>query len=207
MRAALYGVPGLFTPRTSLELAMPGRADVLSIYDTSPLRATLERLVDFDRINACEVRFSVGAVDVATGNSNYFENTRQIIRPEHVLASSALPPWLPPVEIDGAHYWDGGIVSNTPLQYVLDDNPRTNTLVFQVDLFSARGVVPSDLVGVMKRHKEIVYSSRTRYNTDSEVATRQRNAANRRAGGEAASSSCRTIRGSGSSGHFATPPR
>ena len=172
-RAALYGVPGLFTPRTSLELAIPGRADVLSVYDANPLRATLERLVDFDRINAREMRFSVGAVDVATGNSSYFESATQTIRPEHVLASSALPPWFPPVEIDGVLYRDGGIVTNTPLQYVLDDKPRTDTLVFQVDLFSARGVVPSDLVGVMKRHKEIMYSSRTRYNTDSQVDTQR----------------------------------
>ncbi|KAI3604940.1 Ferredoxin reductase (plasmid) [Cupriavidus necator H850] len=173
VRAVFYGVPGLFTPRTSLELSMAGLADVLSVYDASPLRATLERLVDFDRINAREIRFSVGAVNVGTGNSMYFDNSRHTIRAEHVLASSALPPWLPPVEIDGVLYWDGGIVSNTPLQYVLDDKPRANTLVFQADLFSARGAVPSDLLGVMKRHKEIVLSSRTRYNTDSEVTSKQ----------------------------------
>jgi NTE family protein len=158
LRAVLFGVPGFFTPRIPPQL---------SLYDTSALRATLERLVDFDRINAREIRFSVGAVNVATGNSLYFDNSSQPIRPEHVLASGALPPGLPPVEIDGALYWDGGIVSNTPLQYVLDDKPRANTLVLQVDLFSACGTVPLDLAGVMKRHKEIMYSSRTRYNTDS----------------------------------------
>jgi NTE family protein len=158
LRAALFGVPGFFAP------CIPPR---LSLYETSALRATLERLVDFDRINAREIRFSVGAVNVANGNSLYFDNSSHAIRVEHVLASGALPPGLPPVEIDGALYWDGGIVSNTPLQYVLDDKPRANTLVMQVDLFSARGMLPVDLAGVMKRHKEIMYSSRTRYNTDS----------------------------------------
>ena len=165
VRAALLGVPGLFTPRVQLPPALWG--GVLSVYDSSPLRATLEKLVDFRRINAGEIRFSVGATHVATGNSVYFDNQRQVIGIEHVLASCALPPGLPPVEIGGELYWDGGIVSNTPLQYVLDDKPRKNTLVMQVDLFSARGAVPRDLAGVMKRHKEIMYSSRTRYNTDS----------------------------------------
>ena len=171
LRAALFGVPGFFTPRLVPQL---------SVYDTSPLRSTLERLVDFDRINAREIRFSVGAVNVATGNSLYFDNGSQAIGVEHVLASGALPPGLPPVEIDGALYWDGGIVSNTPLQYVLDDKPRANTLVMQVDLFSACGMVPFDLAGVMKRQKEIAYSSRTRYNTDSLLgAQRMRQAIDR----------------------------
>jgi NTE family protein len=171
LRAALFGVPGFFAPNM---------APHLSLYDTAPLRATLERLVDFDRINAREIRFSLGAVNVATGNSLYFDNSSQQIRPEHVLASGALPPGLPPVEVDGALYWDGGVVSNTPLQYVLDDKPRANTLVMQVDLFSAHGMVPFDLAGVMKRHKEITYSSRTRYNTDSLLgAQRMRQAIDR----------------------------
>ena len=164
LRAALFGVPGFFAPRMAPEL---------SFYDTRPLRATLERLVDFDRINACETRLSLGAVHVATGNSVYFDNRAQAIGPQHVMASGALPPGFPPVEIDGALYWDGGIVSNTPLQYVLDDKPRTNKLVLQIDLFNARGSVPTDLAGVMKRHKDIMYSSRTRYNTDSALAAQR----------------------------------
>jgi len=167
LRSALFGVPGLFTPRLSPFL---GADDVPSVYDTSPLRATLEELVDFDRINARPMRFSVGAVNVASGNSVYFDNTRDTIRLEHVLASAALPPGFPAIEVDGEFYWDGGIVSNTPLQHVIDDKPRVDRLVFQVDVFSARGAVPSTLPEVMKRHKEIMYSSRTRYNTDTLVA-------------------------------------
>ncbi len=109
---------------------------------TAPLRATLERLVDFDLINTNGIRLSVGAVNVATGNFEYFDNTERKIRPEHIMASAALPPGFPPIEIDGAYYWDGGIVSNTPLDYVLEKETRTDLLIFQVDLFSARGPLP-----------------------------------------------------------------
>ncbi|RYF66449.1 MAG: patatin-like phospholipase family protein [Comamonadaceae bacterium] len=169
--AALFGVPGFFRPRVSPALLMGGAAPLLSYYDTSPLRETLERLVDFDRINACECRFSVGAVNVRNGNSVYFDNTRQKIGPEHILASGALPPGFAPVHIEGEDYWDGGIVSNTPLQYVLDTHPRTEPLVvLQVDLFSARGPMPTTLSEVLERQKDITYSSRTRMNTDALAA-------------------------------------
>src|SRR5690606_35073239 len=110
-----------------------------SYYDTRPLRQTLEALVDFDRINGGNTRLSLGAVNVRTGNFAYFDSARQRIGPEHVMASGALPPGFPPIEIDGEHYWDGGLVSNTPLQYVLDAMPKDDLLIFQVDLFSARG--------------------------------------------------------------------
>lgn len=165
---ALLGVPGFFQPRVSPALLLMGNAaPVLSYYDTSPLKQTLERLVDFDRINHGELRFSVGAVNVRTGNSIYFDNRLQRIGPEHVMASGALPPGFPPVHIDGEDYWDGGIVSNTPLQYVLDNQPRTQALlVLQVDLFSARGAMPSTLAEAAERQKDITYSSRTRMNTD-----------------------------------------
>jgi len=169
--ASLVGIPGFFEPRYSPTLLMGGAAPLLSYYDTSPLKATLERLVDFDRINACEARFSVGAVNVRTGNSVYFDNTRQRIGPEHIMASGALPPGFAPVSIDGDDYWDGGIVSNTPLQYVLDMHPRSEPLVvLQVDLFSARGDMPQTLSEVMERQKDITYSSRTRMNTDAMAA-------------------------------------
>ncbi|RYF38231.1 MAG: patatin-like phospholipase family protein, partial [Comamonadaceae bacterium] len=169
--AALFGIPGFFRPRVSPSLLMGGAAPLLSYYDISPLKDTLERLVDFDRINACECRFSVGAVNVRNGNSVYFDNTRQKIGPEHIMASGALPPGFPPVHIDGEDYWDGGIVSNTPLQYVLDTHPRTEPLVvLQVDLFSARGPMPSTLSEVLERQKDITYSSRTRMNTDALAA-------------------------------------
>jgi NTE family protein len=140
---------------------------VLSYYDTSPLKSTLERLVDFDRLNDDGVRVSVGAVNVRTGNSVYFDNTQQRLGPEHIMASGALPPAFAPVHIEGEDYWDGGIVSNTPLQYVLDMQPRSEPLVvLQVDLFSARGLMPTTLSEAMERQKDITYSSRTRMNTD-----------------------------------------
>jgi len=137
-----------------------------SYYDTAPLTSTLERLVDFDRINAGHMRFSVGAVNVSTGNFVYFDSTTHTIGPEHVTASGALPPGFPPVEIEGEFYWDGGLVSNTPLQWVLESEPRRDTLAFQVDLWSARGTVPRTVAEVMTRQKEIQYSSRTRSNSD-----------------------------------------
>jgi NTE family protein len=123
-------------------------------------------LVDFDRINAREIRFSVAAVNVRTGNFAYFDNARTIILPEHVMASSALPPGFPAVEIDGEYYWDGGLVSNTPLQYVLESIPRRSRLTFQVDLFHASGRPPTDLEEVNEREKDIRYSSKTRAITD-----------------------------------------
>jgi NTE family protein len=161
------GIPGFFAPRMSPALLLGGNAPLLSYYDTAPLKETLERLVDFDRINHQEMRLSVGAVNVRTGNSVYFDNTRQKIGPEHIMASGALPPGFPPIHIDGEDYWDGGIVSNTPLQYVLDEQPRNEPLlVLQVDLFSARGPMPQTLAEVGARQKDIQYSSRTRLNTN-----------------------------------------
>ena len=164
---AADGVPGLFRPRIPPVLFYPhGRREALSIYDSSPLRSTLERLVDFDRINAKKCRLSLGAVNVRTGNFAYFDNWHHAIKPEHVMASGALPPGLPPIEIDGELYWDGGLVSNTPLTHVLDSGPERDTLIFQVDLFSAAGECPSDIFEAEERRKDIVYSSRTRLNVD-----------------------------------------
>jgi NTE family protein len=162
--ALLFGQPGFFAPRPPTSWLFGSKP--VSFYETGALRATLERLVDFDRINAREIRFSVGAVNVRTGNFAYFDNAEITIRPEHVMASGALPPGFPPVEIDGELYWDGGLVSNTPLQYVLDYVPRRSRLAFQVDLFSARGPLPSDLDMVSEREKDIRYSSRTRAGTE-----------------------------------------
>ncbi|HET9814440.1 MAG TPA: patatin-like phospholipase family protein [Xanthobacteraceae bacterium] len=165
--AVLCGAPGLFSPRTLHPLLLPsGTPDATSFYDTSSLKTTLERLVDFDRINAGEMRFSVGAVNVGTGNFVYFDNRTHLIRPEHVMASGALPPGFPAIEIEGEHYWDGGLVSNTPLQWVLESAQRQDTLAFQVDLWSARGAVPRTLGEVATRQKEIQYSSRTRASSD-----------------------------------------
>ncbi len=166
-RALIQGARGFFAPRAPAPWLQPaGALEATSYYDSSPLRATLERLVDFDRINAGDTRFSIGAVNVGTGNFVYFDNATRTIGPEHVMASCALPPGFAAVEIEGEHYWDGGLVSNTPLQWVLESEPRQDTLAFQVDLWSARGVFPRSMAEVTTRQKEIQYSSRTRANTD-----------------------------------------
>ena len=164
----LFGQPGFFTPNLPDPFAgLPGRGGQTAYYDTTPLRATLNELVDFDRINRRTERFAVGAVHVTSGNFVYFDNADdKEITAEHVMASGALPPAFPAVRIGTDSFWDGGIVSNTPLQHLLDHEDGRNALVFQVDLFSARGPLPKDLQAVMGRQKDIMYSSRTRYNTD-----------------------------------------
>jgi NTE family protein len=163
----LFGAPHFFEPRIPSPLLWPSpRSDSVSHYDVAPLRATLERLVDFDRINAGNMRFSVGAVNVRTGNFTYFDSTTHRITPAHVIASGSLPPGFPATEIDGEYYWDGGLVSNTPLQWVLDSRPRQDTLAFQIDLWSSDGEMPRDLTETNVRQKEIQFSSRTRAATD-----------------------------------------
>ncbi|MFK4872740.1 patatin-like phospholipase family protein [Novosphingobium sp. ZW T3_23] len=166
--AATFGIPGFFTPRLPTPLPeWPNELDRLSFYDTTPLRQTLLDLVDFDRINHGETRFSVGAVNMMTGNFAYFDNDAdRNIGPEHIMASGALPPGFPPVQIDGEWYWDGGLVSNTPLQYVLDNRSPCEMTIFQVDLFPSRGAVPKTMADIAQREKDIRFSSRTRMNTD-----------------------------------------
>ncbi|HJT97084.1 MAG TPA: patatin-like phospholipase family protein, partial [Rhodanobacteraceae bacterium] len=172
--ALAQGQAGFFVPRAVSPFGQPpGSAGATSFYDTAPLRETLERLVDFDRINADRVRLTIGATHVASGNFRYFDSARERIEPEHVMASGALPPAFPAIEIDGELYWDGGLVSNTPLEYVLESSPRRDTLAFEVDLWSARGIVPRTLLDVLERQKDIQYSSRTRMTTDA-IAARQR---------------------------------
>jgi NTE family protein len=175
--ATMSGAAGFFAPRSPWPWLHPtGSIEATSFYDTARLKSTLESLVDFDRINAEAVRLSVGAVNVRTGNFVYFDTATHTIRPEHVMASGALPPGFPAVEIDGERYWDGGLISNTPLQWVMDSLPRQDTLAFQVDLWSARGTFPGNLAEVETRRKEIQYSSRTRANTDQfKYAQRVRN--------------------------------
>jgi NTE family protein len=172
--AMIVGVPGFFRPRALPPvLSSSGSAAATSWYDTSPLRRTLERLVDFDRINAGPIRLSVGAVNIESGNFAYFDTTTHKIGPAHIMASGALPPGFPAIEIEGKHYWDGGAVSNTPLQWILQYGPRQDTLVFQIDLWNARGALPRDIVDVETRRKEILYSSRTRENVDRFIETQR----------------------------------
>ena len=166
MRALFQGQPGFFKPRFPPPFWSPFAGDgATSFYDTSPLTQTLERLVDFDRLNSGEVRVSVGAVNVRTGNLTYFDTAERRLGPKHFMASGALPPGFPAIEIDGEHYWDGGVVSNTPLSRVLSGEP-SDTLTFQIDLWSAKGRVPYDMMEVSSRQKDIQYSSRTRAVTD-----------------------------------------
>src|SRR5229473_3518975 len=163
----MFGAPHFFKPRLLSPVFWPSpNADQLSFYDVAPLRATLERLVDFDLLNAGAMRFSVGAVNVKTANFVYFDSTTHRIGPEHIIASGSLPPGFPATEIEGEYYWDGGLVSNTPLQWVLDSRPGQDTLAFQIDLWSARGEFPRNLLESEMRQKEIRYSSRTRMATD-----------------------------------------
>lgn len=170
-RALVEGQRDFYVPR-GLAPWLGGKQGITeaSFYDTSQLKGTLERFADFDRINGGPMRVSVGAVNVRTGNFEYFDNTtgrsRKALRPEHFMASGALPPGFPAIEIEGEFYWDGGLVSNTPLSRVLDATPRRDTLAFQVDLWSARGPLPDNVYDVEERRKDITYSSRTRAVTD-----------------------------------------
>jgi len=167
MNVLMFGANDFFVPRVPPPLLWrPGSPEKASYYDNTPLWGTLGRLVDFDRINRGNMRFSVGAVDVRSGNFTYFDTTTHTIRVEHVVASGSLPPGFAATNVDGQFYWDGGLISNTPLQWVLESRPRRDTLAFQIDLWNARGALPEDMIEVEVRHKEIVYSSRNRAATD-----------------------------------------
>lgn len=164
---SMVGAPGFFRPRMPVAFWPFAPAPALSLYDTTPLEATLNDLVDFDLLNATGPRLCVGATDVETGNFTYFDSRDTRIDARHIMASGALPPGFPPVEIDGRFYWDGGLVSNTPLQYVMERaEGETPLCIFQVDLFNARGGLPVDVIDVQQRQKDIQYSSRTRLTTD-----------------------------------------
>lgn len=179
MAALWQGQRGFFAPRAlSPFLLSDGSAAATSFYDATPLRETLLRMVDFDRINDDKaVRLTVGATEVGSGNFEYFDSTRTRIGVEHVLASGALPPAFAPVEIGDKAYWDGGLVSNTPLEHVLGEWPRRDTLALQVDLWSARGPRPRTMPDVLERAKDIQYSSRTRHGTDHVARTQRLRAA------------------------------
>jgi NTE family protein len=174
---AMFGVPGFFRPNMLPSWWAPdGSAEATSFYDTKPLRETLDRLIDWDRVNHGPMSFSVGAVDIETGNFEYFctgnPRWKGRIDARHVMASGALPPGLPPVEIDGRHYWDGGLVSNTPLSHIID-HQEVDTLIFQCDLFPAEGPLPRTQTDVWSRQKDIQYSSRTRQVTDQYLRLRR----------------------------------
>ena len=165
--AVMLGQPGFFTPnRPGPLLSLPGARQATAFYDTSPLRKSLLDFVDFDHLNSGAVRCAVGAVNVATGNFAYFDNAEMILGPEHIMASGALPPTFPMIQIGTDYFWDGALISNTPLAHLLLNIDACSTLVFQVDLFSARGPIPRTIQDVGLRQKEIGFSSRTRLVTD-----------------------------------------
>ena len=167
--AMAFGLPGFFQPRSGLAGGVAPwvtDADKPSLYDTGPLHRTLVELIDFDLLNDGPMRLSVGVVDVASGNFDYFDNRRQPIGPEHIMASGALPPGFPAVTVDGRAYWDGGLVSNTPLRHVVETLDCPQATIFQIDLFPARGKVPATLAQVAEREKDIRFSSRSRAVTD-----------------------------------------
>lgn len=166
---ATAGVPGFFKPRMPPPWLEPaGKVAATSYYDTEPLKATLNALIDFDMINSPDRRMhlDVGAVNVTTGNVVNFRTGTHVITADHIMASGGLPPGFPAIEIEGEYYWDGGMVSNTPLQQMFECAPPHDTLAFQVDLWSARGRFPRNMREVVTRQKEIQYSSRTRAGTD-----------------------------------------
>lgn len=159
----LLGQPGFFAPNVPNPwLSFAGAQTATSLYGTADLRTTLLDLIDFKRLNRSEMRYAAGAVNVVTGNFQYFDNTEMEILPEHVMASGALPPGLPMVQVGTDYFWDGGLVSNTPLIHLLTNVGAENLLIFQVDLFSSRGDLPRDMWDVLAREKEIRYASRTR---------------------------------------------
>jgi NTE family protein len=177
---AAGGVPGFFAPRPwPPAFAVPGTPEALSFYDTTPLIETLDDLVDWDLLNNGPVRLSVGAVEIESGNFYFFDTTKMRIDHRHIMASGALPPGFPPVEIDGKLWWDGGLVSNTPLTHVLD-HQETDMIVFQVDLFSSRAPRPRTIMDVMAREKEIRFSSRTRQVSHTQLQLRNARATARR---------------------------
>lgn len=163
--AAMFGVAGFFQPRLPWQILAPQNApENVSYYDIEPLRATLEKLIDFDYLNAQKgPRLSVGAVEITSGNFDYFDTAKSAFSPSHIMASGALPPGFPPVEVDEKFYWDGGLVSNTPLDYIVNQSaPKGDLCIFQVDVFPAKGALPQNIYQISERQKDIQYSSRTR---------------------------------------------
>ncbi|UVO55449.1 patatin-like phospholipase family protein [Sphingomonas sp. SUN039] len=180
MFVAAFGVPGFFKPNMlPPAMAWPGSMQALSLYDSGQLAKTLDDLVDWDLLNDGPVGCAVGAVEIESGNFHYFDNRKERLDARHIMASGALPPGLPPIEIDGKLWWDGGLVSNTPLSHVLDTQDA-ELLVFQVDLFSASAARPRTIMDVIAREKEIRFSSRTRQISDQLVKLRTEREAIRR---------------------------
>ncbi|MDB5774802.1 MAG: patatin-like phospholipase family protein [Herbaspirillum sp.] len=172
----LRGVPGFFTPRpfNPFAMGMTVPPEKASFYDTGELAATLSELVDFDYLNSPGgMRLTVSATKVTCGTLVNFDSPQQPIGVEHIMASGALPPAFAPVRVDGDLYWDGGLYSNTPLETVLDDEPRRNLICVMVDLWLADGSEPTTLDEVQTRQKDVTYASRSQAHIDDYMRTNQ----------------------------------
>lgn len=164
----LFGQPGFFKPRGINPWFSPeGTPGAVSFYDTSPLEATLKRLVDFEYLNSGKTRLTLGAANVETGEQVVFDSAFIKIGPEHIMASGALPPGFPAIRAGFDLCWDGGVVSNAPVAMILDDQPRQDTLCFMVDLFDPVGPAPRTITEVQERQKDITYASRNRHHIES----------------------------------------
>jgi len=156
------GIPNFFTPNPASWAGTQAQVGVeaASYYSTAPLHDTLQSLVEFDLLAQCRTRLTVGAVNVRSGRMHYFDSRDTRLGPEHVMASGALPPAFPAIRVDGEPYWDGGIYSNTPIEAVLDDKPRRDSLIFAVSMWQPTGPEPESIWQVMGRQKDIQYASR-----------------------------------------------
>ncbi len=168
MTTVTRGIPNFFKPNLH---ALRGSAATLGVesasyYSTSPLRDTLNSLVDFDYLCQCRTRMTVGAVNVCSGRMRYFDTRNEALTADHVMASGALPPAFGAIRIDGEPYWDGGIYSNTPIEAVLDDKPRRDSVIFAVNVWHQTGPEPESIWQVMSRQKDIQFASRA----DSHIA-------------------------------------
>lgn len=164
----LQGIPSFFKPNPALLHGIHAELGVESAayYDTSPLAQTLASLVDWRCVGDTGMRLTVGAVNVRTGTMRYFDSRRETLGTEHIMASGALPPAFAAIRIEGEAYWDGGLYSNTPIEAVLDDNPRRDSLIFAVNVWHQRGGEPESIWQVMGRQKDIQFASRA----DSHIA-------------------------------------
>jgi NTE family protein len=158
----MRGIPGFFSPRLSAWAGLQAKVglDAASYYDTTPLRDTLSSLIDLAVLNEAHPRLTVGAVNVTSGALRYFDSRDAALGLDEVMASAALPPGFPAIRVDGEAYWDGGLYSNTPLEAVLDDNPRRDSVIFGVNVWQPTGQEPESLWEVMARQKDIRYASR-----------------------------------------------
>ncbi len=156
----LSGLPGFFKPNPWAFLGMRMTAETAAYYTTEPLEATLRELIEEEVLQACTMRLTVGAANVRTAEMRYFDSRDTPLSIRHIMASGALPPAFPAIRLDGELYWDGGILSNTPVEAVFDDNPRRSGLVFTVNIWQPHGPEPTDIQGVMSRQKDLQYASR-----------------------------------------------